>query len=480
MADERDELNPDADFTLADESEPDFELAATDGDFALAEETPPTDCAPAMRQSDQGLCFDPSESSDCYELQTSDGHWTGESNAGDYQSGAANSAKSVAPPKSDEGIYGLQAPSSPEPVAPKQGDVAPTPKAAGKTATKNKSKSKGKSRSMDAEQRNEGFSLEAIYARRFMKRSDADSDDKRAERPELPARPLTQRLFAPFLTPGFALRFGIVTLATTFLMTPCLYLFALKFSHGVVEAISADAKLGAFFAFFKCAWNDKFLLLLFSMIWTLLAVPHYFQLWLETASGSDEVDDWGGYDFVASSASFLWLLCILTIAGIPGAALFGLVGFSSWAGLVLSSAILAPFCLLSCIQSGGYFTIFSKDVARSVKKRPQLWLFLTSSTFAVFFALLALGTAALYRVVKFDKDASLSWLAAFGAALVFALISNIAASLYLRLLGRVAWVVDEDARARREEEAENAQRSENEKLDAYKDRVAAEDEERNS
>ncbi len=462
MSNERDERKQasDADFVLADD------------DFELAKETeveqPVAASASGMRQSAQGLLFEPRDTSGGYDLQGADGSWSGEQDSKVNESIGSTSENVISPPSSPDDIYGVQAPSTPPPVAPP--GLASRVTSAERPVKKVK-KSKIKSRAVEAE--DEGFSLDALYARRFAKR--ADDDAPHAERPELPERPLTSRLFTPFLTFGFALRFGIVALATAFLMTPCLYIFARLLSNSISEMTNADHNIGAFFAFFSCVWDNKFALFLFSLIWTALATPHYFQLWLETASGSDEVDDWGGFDFVTSVGGFLWLLCIITLAGIPGAALMGLVGLGSWFGLVVSSAVLTPFCLLSCIQSGGYFTIFSKDVALSVKKRAKLWLYLTCATVGLFIALLVFGGAALYRTIAVGEDSSVSWLTAFGASIVFAVLSNFGAALYLRVLGRVAWVVDEDARERREAAEAAEATAEESEFDENKERVAHED-----
>ena len=353
-----------------------------------------------------------------------------------------NDGPTVAPPapSSEPDVYGLAEPiptsPQPSPVVPKVD--APKPK-------------KQKAATFDDEPRDAEYSLEEIYERKRRDREENGDDDYvRGERPELPARPFIDRIMTPFRSISFLLRLGIISGLAFLPLFLATWLFSRHFSTVVAEMLTKNEELGALAAFFRCVWADKVIFALFCFGWGVFSIPHSFHIFVETASGADEIDEWPEYNFIGGLGQFLWLTALVGIAGGPGAFLFGVLGLNALVGFTFSAALLTPFFFLGCMQTDTLFGLATKETLASLKRVGKSWLNFYFIAFAFLFGTIGLSLAAIGAVVSAKGSASRAVFAAAVVSLIFSFIP----ALYLRFLGRLAWIIEDDVRRRAGEEAE--------------------------
>ncbi len=357
-----------------------------------------------------------------------------------------NDGPTVAPPapSSEPDVYGLAEPiptPKPSPLPPKI------------DAPKPKKKKAARADETDAS----GFSLEEIYERKRREREENGDDDYvRGERPTLPERPFIDRIMKPFRSISFLLRLGIISGLAFIPLFLATWLFSRHFSSVVAEMLTKNEELGALTAFFRCVWDDKVIFAIFCFGWGVFSIPHSFHIFTETAAGADEIDEWPEYNFIGGLGQFLWLTALTFLGGIPGAFLFGALGLHALVGFALSSTILTPFFFLGCMQTDALFGLATKETLASLKRVGRSWLNFYFIAFAFLFGTVGLSLAAIGAVVSAKGSASR---AVFAAAIVSLIFSFIPA-LYLRFLGRLAWIIEDDARRRAEEEADAADEDE--------------------
>ncbi len=357
-----------------------------------------------------------------------------------------NDGPTVAPPQNDASsepdIYGvaepLPTPPQPSPVAP-QVD-APKPK-----------KKKAPPQTDFEAERDAEYSLEEIYERKRREREENGDDEYvRGERIPLPERPFVDRLMKPFCSPSFLLRLAVISGLAFIPLFLATWLFSRHFSSVVAEMLTKNEELGALTAFFRCVWGDKVIFSLFCFGWAVFSIPHSFHIFTETASGADDIDEWPEYNFVGGLGQFLWLTALTFIGGTPGAFLFGVLGLNPLVGFAFSGTILTPFFFLGCMQKDALFYLATKETVQSLKRVGKSWLNFYFIAFAFLFGTVGLSLAAIGAVVSAKGSASR---AAFAAA-VISLIFSFIPALYLRFLGRLAWIIEDDVRRRAEEEAD--------------------------
>ena len=355
-----------------------------------------------------------------------------------------NDGPTVAPPapSSEPDVYGLAEPipTPPQPspsVAPPKND-APKPK---------KKKTPSQTDVDDAEPTE--YSLEEIYERKRREREEKGDDEYvRGERVPLPERPFVDRLMKPFRSPSFLLRLAVISGLAFIPLFLATWLFSRHFTTVVAEMLEKNQELGALTAFFRCVWGDKVIFALFCFGWGVFSIPHSFHIFTETASGADDIDEWPEYNFVGGLGQFLWLTALVGIAGTPGAFLFGALGMNPLVGFAFSGTILTPFFFLGCMQKDALFYLATKETVQSLKRVGKSWLNFYFIAFAFLFGTVGLSLAAIGAVVSAKGSASR---AAFAAA-VISLIFSFIPALYLRFLGRLAWIIEDDVRRRAEEE----------------------------
>ena len=365
-----------------------------------------------------------------------------------------NDGPTVAPPasSSEPDVYGLA-------------DPIPTPPQATPAVPKVAAPQPKKSRRdfVDEDERDAEYSLEEIYERKRREREENGDDEYvRGERPELPARPFVDRIMKPFCSISFQLRLGIISGLAFIPLFLATWLFSKHFSHLVAEMLTKNEELGALTAFFRCVWADKVIFSLFCFGWGVFSIPHSFHIFTETAAGADDIDEWPEYNFIGGLGQFLWLTALVGIGGTPGAFLFGVLGLNPLVGFAFSGTILTPFFFLGCMQTDTLFGLATKETLASLKRVGKSWLNFYFIAFAFLFGTVGLSLASIGAVVSAKGSASRAVFAAAVISLIFSFIP----ALYLRFLGRLAWIIEDDVRRRAEEEAEADDSNEADETDA--------------
>lgn len=355
-----------------------------------------------------------------------------------------NDGPTVSPPapSSEPDVYGLAEPIPTPPSPQPSPSVAPS-----KNDAPKKKKSRFQSDFDDAEKTE--YSLEEIYERKRREREEnGDVEYVRGERIPLPERPFVDRLMTPFRSPSFLLRLGVISGLAFIPLFLATWLFSRHFTTVVAEMLAKNEELGALTAFFRCVWGDKVIFSLFCFGWGVFSIPHSFHIFTETASGADEIDEWPEYNFVGGLGQFLWLTALTFIGGTPGAFLFGVLGLNPLVGFAFSGTLLTPFFFLGCMQKDALFYLATKETVQSLKRVGKSWLNFYFIAFAFLFGTVGLSLAAIGAVVSAKGSASRAVFAAAVISLIFSFIP----ALYLRFLGRLAWIIEDDVRRRAEEE----------------------------
>lgn len=353
-----------------------------------------------------------------------------------------NDGPTVAPPapSSEPDVYGLAEPIPTPPSPPSVPEV--------ERNRRDQRERKPNSRGRDDAEKTE-YSLEEIYERKRREREkNGDDEYVRGERIPLPARPFVDRIMKPFCSPSFLLRFGVISGLAFIPLFLATWLFSRHFSSVVAEMLTKNEELGALTAFFRCVWDDKIIFSLFCFGWGVFSIPHSFHIFAETSAGADEIDEWPEYNFVGGLGQFLWLTALVFIGGTPGAFLFGVLGLNPLVGFAFSGTILTPFFFLGCMQKDALFYLATKETVQSLKRVGKSWLNFYFIAFAFLFGTVGLSLAAIGAVVSAKGSASRAVFAAAVISLIFSFIP----ALYLRFLGRLAWIIEDDVRRRAEEE----------------------------
>ncbi len=369
------------------------------------------------------------------------------------QHGSANDAPTIAAPNAAANdIYGVEEPT-------------PLPDYASEVERRNErlhSDADEKNNAKNHKSAFDDFSLSELYERKRVDLAKHENDERVvAKRGELPERPFWDNLLKPFMSASASFRLGLIS---AFAFIPILLV-----THYYTRTLSSEAEtmiqnhqeLSALTAFLRCIWKDKIIRLLFCLLWGVFSTPYTLHIFTETASGADKFEDWPEYSFLGGLGQFLWLCALIMIGGIPGAALFSVLHLSSLVGFIFSTAFLTPIFFLSCMQTDTYFTLLTKDVARSLKRVRKSWTCFFGITYAFVFGTIAVVVLNIWiavhnYVVPNPGEKANIGNAVFAAVFLSLAISYIPA-LYARILGRLAWIIEDDVRKRTEAEQEAEQ-----------------------
>ena len=404
---------------------------------------------------EKGLTFEPKENAGIYALSSGD---TAESDDDDqYQSSSQSDAPRLDSNVSSDDVYGI-VPPDPVPDLRPESTRAEVEESQTKKKDRDKKRKESRKRSFFSKKQTEesfppppddDISIETLKARRQRAILEEELEKSKAERTPLPARPFWDDLVKPFFSPGCAARLLMVAGAAFIPLLMATFFFSTALSRQIV-ADSQHSDVSSLVAFFRCLWEDRVVFMLFCFLWGIFSVPISFQIFIDTASGADEIDEWPDYSFLGGLMDFLWIAALIVLAGIPGAALFSFLGFNYLVGLTLSSTLLTPIFYLSCMQSDARFTLITKEVLVSIKTKWHCWLIFTGISFAFLFGTIAISLAAISSSVVTEEGAKISFIHAAVVAAVLSLVFSFIPALYLRFLGRLAWIVEDDARKRAE------------------------------
>ena len=279
-----------------------------------------------QQEGEAGLVFEPSDSTDTYAISDGTTPPAESESSYDAQEGSGGDAPRIEAPASDDDVYDLAEPEPTPQTAPISG-IAPKFDAA-KNANKTKKKSSfrekffGKKDDAFEPSPEDDVSVETLRARRQRALTEEEMQERpKLERPPLPERPFWDDIFKPFSRPSCVARLLMVAGAAVVPLFLATLFFSKILSTGVAEELKHD-EVQLLGAFFHCLWNDRVIFMLFCFLWGVFSVPVSFQVFIDTASGADEIEDWPEYSFVGGLMDFLWLATLILLAGIPGAAVF--------------------------------------------------------------------------------------------------------------------------------------------------------------
>ena len=322
-------------------------------------------------------------------------------------------------------------------------------------------KKQEKSVSSSSFNENKEFSLDEIYSRRRQQaKNTVDENEEPSELPELPRHPFFTRLLTPFYMVGFLFRFSI--------MIAGIFLPILGVLSFYIKRISWNegTRILPLRNFLNCLWEDKVLQFFFCFGLSALVVPPLFHIFTQTANGDDKFEDWPELNIVGGIGQFLWLLVLGMIGGLPGYILgsfFG-VGFG-FLGFIISVQLLTPIFFLSCMESDTLFLLITKTVLKSLVTVWKAWLkyYILVATFL--FCSLSFIILVLWYIAK--ESLAGHWSDKPVAALILSILFGFVPAIILRWLGRLAWIIADDA---------NKRQAENENKEAFSEENEEDDE----
>lgn len=290
-----------------------------------------------------------------------------------------------------------------------------------------------------SDEETEPLSLDELYERKRRERLElAEKDtgyDFESQRRSLPLYPFVSGILTPFFRPAFALRFLIVVAAGLFPF----YLATLFFSHMLMDKYLEEGyKLVHFLG---GIWNDKNILFLFCFFGGVVSIPYSLYVFDATAEGDDEMQDWPEFNVIGGFGQFLWVALLIIISGTPGY-FVGLVTGVPTAGFLISSLFFTPILFLSCKETDTLFTLITPSITRSLVSVWKGWGLFYCASGILFFVTVAAGVCTLWRIQVFECA---GWIVLLASVVVSALFS-FAPMVYLRLLGRLGWMIAQERR----------------------------------
>jgi DNA-directed RNA polymerase subunit RPC12/RpoP len=178
---------------------------------------------------------------------------------------------------------------------------------------------------------------------------------------------------------------------------------------------------------------------LLALLLAAIASASLLAIVVDTAAGSQEVVNWPEPIFLDWMFDAFYLLGALTVSLLPGLGLAWLLeknGHAAGLSVPIGAFLLFPVVLLSMLEGGSVFRLFSKAVGRTLLSTWWAWV--------IFY----LETAALLLASTSLAQASRLMLGGIGTPLAVIFLTT-AVMIYFRLLGRLAWVGAGDLQIRR-------------------------------
>ena len=310
----------------------------------------------------------------------------------------------------------------------------------------NSAKSKRKSKTTDSQK--DEFHLdpsmsayyidaETLRERRERRNQKNPVSRRSLDRPKLPTRPLTERFFVPFADSGVWLRLTLFTLVG---LVGALLLFSLD---GILDD-------------FGTIFTSPLTLILYVVAFSYLA-SFSLQLFGLTSSGSDD----GTFDGEVSLFDYfingLWFLAYVVVTATPGFFIADAWCVPSdsvsspemtyliiYVAMRISHWILFPICFLSSMEADSLFIPLAKNTLFSFWRQPFAWLRFYSLTGVLF----VLSDVCIFVLLN-------TWLASIALMFYvfvtfFFLLFAVQSMFFFRLLGRLAWLLEETERQKRE------------------------------
>lgn len=171
------------------------------------------------------------------------------------------------------------------------------------------------------------------------------------------------------------------------------------------------------------------------MIWWGVAAYLFFEIVIDASEGDDRVENWPGVNLYEWVGPGLNLLVAVLVAAAPGYALeqYAPDGYVPMLATLIGTLLL-PWVLLSQLETGATFGVFSPRLALSLYYAPLSW---------VAFYAIAFGVDRLTVVIAEVVAANVKGWELVAVLAVSPLLATFWFLCYARLLGRLAWVIGE-------------------------------------
>ena len=316
------------------------------------------------------------------------------------------------------------------------------------------------------------LSVETLYDRRMnqdrqrMFADDPEPDGETAEprhpeRPKLPSYPFSRGILRPFFCPSFVLRIAMLAFAALVPFYPGIWHFSRHIAdikmasvHGAVETENPQGtseaegpvshwkrllELPTVNSFLGILFEDRLWLFFVSLIWGVFAIPYLLQVFSVTAAGDDRIEEWPDGGLLNGIVQFFWTAVLVLVAGIPGWLLLRPFDWEE-VGFITGTIFLTPVFFLSSMESGTPFTLVTKGVLKSVITVRRYW----RRFFIISVLMFLLGAVTFGGILWYVlEDVGTRQLRVIIATVLSALLFSFLPTIYLRYLGRLAWIIQD-------------------------------------
>lgn len=290
------------------------------------------------------------------------------------------------------------------------------------------------------------FSLDDLYERKNRQKSimsEEEYDDGQFERTELPRHPFWDRFFHPFFKIGFLFRFALLVLAAILPIFLVLFiLICLKIQRTDIAGDPVTHSGGAILAL------DSYKLFFLSFFWGILSFPYAVFILEGSAAADDDLAEWPEFSMLGAIGMLCRLGLLILTAAIPAGLLSSVLPLPAVWIFAGGGAILIPIFLLSTLNADSMFLLLTKDVLRSFRKNAGAWL----KFYGVDFILVGISLALSYVAAEIIGNSGNRLGAAFIFSLILAFSFSLIIYIFWRMLGRLAWIIDDTVRKDSEED----------------------------
>lgn len=262
------------------------------------------------------------------------------------------------------------------------------------------------------------------------------------QHPKPPEFPLTGGIFKPFVLPEFIIR--IVTILIGGVIYFALLAAALPFVIAVANGYGSYGE-AIFCVVLGCGC------LFAGLVWFTFLANCCLSIFGETTGGSDECTDWAEYTVPVGIVNLVWVLLPGLAAAAPGYGLwfaFAPANVTSpeytitfFAFIAVSHWFFYPFAFLASMESGIPFPLFARNTFAGLRQVPGVWLRFVLLAIPLYLCPVALFGLGMLLGLPHDSILINMFYFCFGG-----LLFNLCVIIYYRMLGRLAWVIEDAIR----------------------------------
>ncbi len=286
------------------------------------------------------------------------------------------------------------------------------------------------------------ISLDDLYERRNRHKDDFDEEHEIFERTALPENPFWDRFFHPFVKVGFLIHFFIIAAAAVIPIFLVLF-FMIELNTAQRTDIAGD--LIAHSKETVSIFSRTGLVFL-AFFWGILSFPYSVFVLEGTSAADDDLNEWPEFSVIGAIGMFCRLVLLILIAAIPAGLACSVLPISPAWGLLLACFVLLPIFLLSTFNADAMFILLTKDIIKSFYLNRKQWVYFYCGSFILLAGSFWSALAAVNFVERSDSLAG----ASFIAAIILSFLLTLFPVIWLRFLGRLAWIIDDTVRKKQE------------------------------